>query len=815
MTVRVLDASEIGSHTRSRSFPWMWTLLVCVLSLAPGVSAAQTILSIEFEGLRRVDDEALARLMKSKVGDELDATLVTEDLRALWEAGFFRDVKIQQESDPAGVRLFVVAAEKPSIREVEFVGVDQVSQSDVDEVVDIKPFTILNVEQVKRNVTKIKDLYVEKGYYLADVSYRVVPVDDARVDIAFDVVENAKVVVKQLTFVGNTSIPSDRIKSVLQTREGNELSFLTQSGTYKKEFFQTDLFRIQSLYLDEGFVEIKVGEPTATLSPDRRFIYLSVPITEGERYNFGTVGFSGEIDLVNDKGERVVDESDLRKTLSIEEGALFVRTQLFDNIQKVTDVYRNQGYAYANVTPNSKLNRKERIVNLEFDIERGEIVHFGRIEIVGNTRTRDKVIRRELAIIEGQKYSAAAIEISKARAFQLGFFEDVQVTTQRSSQQNVLDVTVEVKERSTGTFQIGAGFSSVERFIATAQISQNNFLGNGQLLSLSAQLSFGQFQRQLATFQFFEPYFQDSLWSLGFNAFLTQRQFIDFRREATGVSPTFGYPLTRELRVSLGYTLENVDVVPVNEDAFTYYPLNRGGISSALIAGISYDTRDNRLFPSSGSFLQFRSEFSNSVIGADSDLEYNRYTLILRKYYPLGFLGLVLRGNANFGLVTTSADEGVPISERFFPGGIFSVRGFRPRALGPSRNVANVLEPNSRTREFVIGGNKQVIFNLELEAPIIASAGIRAVIFADAGNAFDDSEGFFYYDTPEDLIPPAFLNGSGRRITPPLGLYYSVGFGFRWFSPIGPLRFEWGIPITKRQQSDDGMIFEFTIGNLF
>ncbi|MEO1483891.1 MAG: outer membrane protein assembly factor BamA [Myxococcota bacterium] len=570
---------------------------------------------------------------------------------------------------------------------------------------------------------------------------------------------------------------------------------------------------MRGVFLPLGFGFFGGGPPPATISSDRRFIYLSVPITEGDRYKFGKFGFTGQVDLVDEKDRLVIDEGLLKATVDIQEGEMFARTKLFDNIQRVTDVYRNQGYAYANVTPNSKLDRQNRIVDIDLDIERGEVVYFGRVEIVGNTRTRDKVIRRELAIIEGQKYSAIAIELSKARAFQLGFFEDVQVTTQRGSESDLMDVTIEVKERSTGTFQIGAGFSSVENFIATAQISQNNFLGNGQLLSLSAQLSFGDFARQLATFQFFEPYFLDSQWSLGFNAFLTQRLFRDFQRNAQGISPNFGYPITREWRVTLGYTLEDVEVVPRN-DAFTFFPLNRGGISSALIAGISYDTRDNRLFPSRGSFLQFRSEFSNPALGADEDLQYNRYTLILRKYYPLGFLGLVLRGNANFGLVTTGVPEGVPISERFFPGGIFSVRGFRPRALGPSRDVANILEPNSPTREFVIGGNKQVIFNLELEAPIVQSAGIRAVIFADAGNAYDDGEGFFYLDTDTEP-PPAFVNGSNRQIEPPLGLYYSVGFGFRWFSPIGPLRFEWGIPVTKRQPSDEGLIFEFTIGNLF
>ncbi|MEM6732335.1 MAG: outer membrane protein assembly factor BamA, partial [Myxococcota bacterium] len=646
------------------------SLIACVALLStPGVALAQllnpTVVEVAFEGLRRVEDQAISRLMKTRAGVEFQETTITEDLRTIWGTGFFRDVRIEREEVPGGYRIVIELTEKPSIRKLEFVGVDELSEDDITGVVDVRPFTILNIEQVKRNVTKIKDLYVEKGYYLADVTFRIVDVPDNEfaVDVRFDIVENAKVVVKQLTFVGNKNIPSETIKSVLQTREGNELSFLTQSGTYKKEFFQTDLFRVQALYLDDGFVEVRVGEPSATISSDRRFIYLNVPISEGERYNFGTIGFTGEVALENDEGKEIVNEDILDLVVRIKEGEQFGRTKLFDNIQKVTDVYRNQGYAYANVTPNSRLNRKDRIVNIDMDIERGEIVYFGRIEIVGNTRTRDKVIRREMAIYEGDKYSALGIDATKARIFQLGFFEDVNITTQRGAEPDLLDVTVEVKERSTGTFQIGAGFSSVENFIATAQISQNNFLGNGQLLSLSAQLSFGDFARQLATFQFFEPYFLDSLWSLGFNAFLTQRLFRDFQRNARGVSPNFGYPITRELRVTLGWTLEDVEVVPRN-DAFTFFPLNRGGISSALIAGVTYDSRNNRLFPSAGRFYQLRAEFSNPTFGANDDLQYERYTLTMREYFPTGLLGIVFKVNVNFGLVNTDVPEGVPISER-------------------------------------------------------------------------------------------------------------------------------------------------------
>ena len=496
-------------------------------------------MDVQIEGLRRVGKEAALSGIKTKAGASLEPKIITQDLRTIWGTGFFRDVRIRKERTEGGVNIIIEVREKPSIREVHYTGNDELSDEDIEEVVDVRPFTILNVDLLKRNIAKIKDLYVEKGYYLAEVDYKTTPIDgnEHEVDVVFNVVENAKVVVRQISFVGNEQIESEEIKGSIQTREGTELSWLTQAGTYKEEFFQSDIFRIQALYYDRGFVTVKVGDPSATISSDRRFIYLSIPIEEGLRYQYGKIDFSGDLELKNEMGKVLVDRKKVDKRLTIKPGETFSRTKLFQDIQAITDVYRDHGYAYANVTPNSSVNNETRTVDLDLSIERGDIVHIERIEVVGNSKTRDKVIRREMRIFEGDKYSASLINRSRARIFQLGFFEEVNITTNRGSRPDLMDIKVEIKERSTGTFQIGAGFSSVESFIATAQISQNNFLGNGQTLSLSAQLSFGDFARQLVNLQFVEPYFLDTRWSLGINGFITQRIFRDFQRNSKGFSP--------------------------------------------------------------------------------------------------------------------------------------------------------------------------------------------------------------------------------------------------------------------------------------
>ncbi|MEK7704673.1 MAG: outer membrane protein assembly factor BamA, partial [Myxococcota bacterium] len=736
--------------------------------------------------------------------------------------GLFRDIRMLTQVQDDGLHVIVEVVEKPSVKEVRYSGNDDVSVEDIKGVVDVKPFTVLNHELLKRNVDKIRDLYVEKGHYLAEVSYRVEADADAtdQVIIAFDIVENAKVIVKQLTLIGNKHLSDEEIKAVLQTREGGELSWLTQTGTYKEEFFQTDLMRIQALYLDHGFVSVKVGDPVATISQDRRYIYLSVAIDEGEQYRIRHITFGGNVELRDAAGKVTVNEASLRRRLRIGKGELFNRTKLFEDIQAVGDAYRDEGYAYANITPNHEIDPATREVDLELEVDRGEVVYFERIEVVGNTRTRDKVIRREMSIIEGDRYSAAELNSSRARIYQLGFFENVNLATSRGSRPNLMNVTVEMKERPTGTFQIGAGFSSVESFIMTAQVSQNNFLGNGQSLSVSAQLSLGNYARQLATLQFWEPYFLDSDWSLGLDAYITQRFYLEFQRNANGLSPTLGYPITRDLRVNVKYTLEQVEIVSRGAAAgggLQDISLNRDGLSSALTFSLQYDTRDNRLFPTRGQFHVASIELSEPTFGSDTDMAYRRAQLFFRYYKPV-VGSLVFRLNATFGYVTGGGSLGPPISEMYALGGIYDIRGFELRALGPTRGVASSADPLASTSRITIGGNKEVIFNFELELPLLAEMGIKAVAFVDAGNAFSADEPFFSPIKSSDAAvdrATGYIMRSGRRVDLPFGLYYSTGFGFRWFSPIGPLRFEWGFPITKRAPTDKGMIFEFTIGNGF
>lgn len=763
----------------------------------PGTESVGTapVAEIRVEGTRRVEPDTIRSVMQTKVGGTVDRARIAEDIRRIFGLGFFSDVRIDAAESPAGTVLTVVVVERPSIREIRIDGNKEISTDDLGEKLDLKPFQILDIRAVRRNVSKILEAYVEKGYYLATVDYKIVPHGENEVDVVFVVDENAKVVVKQIQFLGNEKISADQLKAVMITKEGDFLSFLTGAGTYREEIFQRDMQAAQAVYYDNGYINVKFGKPTVALTPDKKFIYITIPVEEGEQFSIGTIDFSGDLLTTKEK---------LNALMSAAPGQIFSRSKLQQDIQSISNLYQDEAYAYVNVTPLTSVHPEERTVDLTFDIQKGKKVRWERIEIVGNEKTRDKVIRRELRIYEGELFNGTALNTSKARVTALGFFEPdprtgmVEITTRRGSSDDLIIGTVEVKEKPTGTFQVGAGFSSVENFIATAQVSQSNFFGWGQSASLSAQLSS---LRQLIQLQFVEPYFFDTNWTFAFDFYRTEADYGGFVREATGGNITFGHPLpfieNDNIRLFLTYTLENVDVSSGGSgSSFEFEPiagLFQDGVTSSARLSLNWDTRNNRLFPSKG-FVQSASvEVAPPWLG--SELQFTRYTGVTRWYFPLP-LKLVFKTQGTIGYIT---GDNVPISERYFLGGINSVRGYTLRSISPEVGVVvDPTDPQSQLTPYGVGGNKQLIINNELEFPILEQVGIRGVLFWDLGNTWAIDEGFFD-PTKFDL---------------PLGLFQSVGFGFRWFSPIGPLRFEWGIPLNPRE-FDEPILFEFTIGNSF
>ncbi|HEY0707487.1 MAG TPA: outer membrane protein assembly factor BamA [Polyangia bacterium] len=772
------------------------------------VTGALQVVKVSFRGNRKVEDDALRVNLRTLPGASITQELVREDVRALWRMGFFEDIQVEATNVPGGVAIVFVLKEKPSIHKIFVSGHDEIGLTKVNEVLDLKKEQILDLAKVKKNMEKIREVYLQRGFYMADVTYELKRVNQSEVDITFRVHENSKVEVRRVNFVGNKAASDSDLRSVMFTQEADLLSFVTSAGTYREDVFQRDVAMLQAYYLDRGYVHAKISEPKFELSADKRSLFITIPIDEGVPYKLGKIDFQG--DLIEDKAK-------ILNRLRVKPGDTFNRSKLGQDIQELTEEYKDRGFAYVNIIPQTPIDEKTRIVDVVFEIQKGSEVTFERINIRGNTKTRDKVIRREMRVIEGERYSASGLELSKSRVTALGFFERVDFSEKRGQSDDKIEVNVEIAEKQTGAFQIGAGFSSAENFIFQAQISQNNLLGRGQSLSLQAMLSS---LRQLFQLSFIEPYFLDTRWTFGFDLFNQFQYYPSFQRKTRGGSLTWGYMLVDNLHLYLRYTLEEVNISTSGRTAFlsggqrTPFPagtlanLLRPGLKSSVRLSISHDTRDNRLFTNRGWFNEASAELAEPILL--SQTRFTRYDATSRYFYPL-WGPFVLRLKGQFGLVTSRDPEGVPIFERYFVGGIYDVRGFRPYTLGPRIRAPDAQTPDSLLNDRTIGGNMQVVTKAEIEFPIIEKVGIRAVLFADAGNAYnlEDQYCSLRPSNPHSSVDPCVKLTKFGDIN---SLRASWGFGFRWFSPIGPLRFEWGLPF-KPLANEEPMIFEFTIGN--
>jgi outer membrane protein insertion porin family len=697
-----------------------------------------------------------------------------------------------------------------------------VEQSDLEEKVTLQQGSILSEPTVRDQLDKIRELYAEKGFFLAKVDYELEPRPNDEVAVKFVIDEGDEVTVRRIRFVGNENLTRDELSSVMQTGETGFFSFITSGDTYRKEMFDEDLTRVQALYYDYGYLTVEVAEPRIELTPDRRYIDITIPIKEGPRFKVGRVKVM-EIDENGQEIEPLAGRKKLRESIELNPGDWFSRSTIAQNLMDVTRYYRDEGYARVDVGPQTNLNMETRIVDVVVTIRRGPLVYIQRINIKGNTKTRDEVLRREARIAEGQLYSQTLVERSKDRMMSLGYFESVEVSEQDGATPDRIVVNYEVAERPTGTFQLGAGFSSQETFLLTGQIQQENLFGRGQSLSFNLQLSG---IRQLAQVRFVEPYLFSSDWTLAVDLFKILRQLRDFNRDATGGNLTLGHPLwfiSDDLRIFLNYRLEYTEITPAtggafgssgqNFNRFRFVPLRnlfRSGITSSFRLSLTYDTRNNRLFPTEGILGTVSSELSDEAFFSQNN--FIRHRVNFRGYQPLigPFVGKL---NVEWGLITSPDGRGVPVFERYFLGGITDVRGFPIQSVGPrlgSSSTYNdpgfLLVPN---RGVSFGGNMQLYYNLEIEFPIIESVGIRGVVFQDAGNSWNLESTLC---KPDPRIDDDSIDPCGVDL---LDVRRSWGFGLRWFSPLGPLRFEWGFPFSPRKPYEDNVAFQFTVGNAF
>lgn len=800
----------------------------------------EPIIEIRFEGNRRVESEAMLLELDSSVGELVAPRKLAQDLRRLWGLGYFEDVRVEADKTARGVVLVYVVEERPTVRKIIVEGNDKIKLDDINEVLDLEKNKVLDLGKVQANVEKVKALYTESGLFLAEVAYELRPVTDepGKTDLVLVISESEEVIVRGITFVGNTAFTDKELRKAVQTRVGGYLSIAfpkRAGGVFNREAFQQDYAFLRSYYSDHGYLDMSPKDPELALSADRRFVYLTIPVDEGPQYRVGSISASESLA----KGEKeLFSEAVLRESIDpvLEVGDVASLGTINKIREDIERRYKDNGHAYVNVIPDSRQDKEKLLLHLNLIVEKGPLVYVEKIVIRGNEKTADKVIRREMLLSEGDLYSETLKEQSQFRVLRLGYFSNVDVSTSRGSAPNKIVLNVEVTEQLTGTFQIGAGFSTIENFVLQGQVSYDNFLGRGGQVQVVAQLSS---LRRLFNLSYFTRYFLDSKWNFVFNVFNSQNIFPSFSRNSTGFRVSWGYPILRDLTLFIGYSLENVNVGfgTFGSVGGVFSPgslvnINRGvlvsnlftdGITSSVTSRLAYDTRDNFLFPTQGMYHQLRAEVASRYTGSQN--RFNRYTFDSRFYFPVirseqAFRAwLVFKTRLQIGYVHSYEAQGVPVFERYFPGGIFGagqIRGFRLRSLGPKIKVARDSSPTARLVPFEVGGNLLTSVNAELEFMIIPPANIKGVLFYDMGNAFN-TEPLFCDEPDPTLLPKADPCGNWRL----RDLRYSVGFGFRWQSPIGPLRFEWGFPLDRMRANsftrigEDPVVFEFSIGNSF
>ena len=773
-------------------------------------------------GARRVDPDDVRATMKLRRGSTCTDPAVTRDAKALWNMAYFDDLQVESDPIGAGIKLTIRLVERPAIRKVIYNGNDEVDEEDIDETMSLEPGTILSVPDVESQADAMRQLYSEEGFFLANVEYelRRIPGDTNQVDVVFKIDEGAEVEVRRISFVGNDQLPAAELLKIMQTNETGMFSFLSDQNKFSRSAFDEDLTRVQAWYYDKGYLMMRPGRPTVELTADRAYVDITIPVEEGPRFRIREFDIM-ETDGAGNEVETVAPKAQLRKMVNLKPGDWFSRSKIAAGIEGISRTYRDSGYALVEMVPGTDLDQENHLVDVTINVLRGPLVYIERLHIRGNTKTRDAVIRREFRLSEGDLYNQSKLEDGRALVTQLGYFERVDVSEQEGTARDQMVINVEVAEKPTGTFQVGAGFSSLESFIVTAQVQQQNLFGRGQTLGLNLQLSG---IRQQIDLNFIEPWFLGSEWSLGFGLFKRIRDFRDFRQDSTGANITTGHPLFNpRFRIFLRYEFENVNIsqprgnlLGVGGDlANTFSNIFianafRDGITSSLRFTLNWDSRDNRISTTNGIFANYAVQIADQYLGSDNT--FVRQTAFGR-FYKKAFGPVIFKVNTEMGLITSR--QNVPVFERFYLGGIYTIRGYRLQSVGPQAGISAAGDPNLPiiAQGRPIGGDFQAFYNIELEFPIIEAVGIKGVIFTDGGNAWNL---FAFRDQFGNCQAPVAPDSD--RSSAPCGingfLRYSVGFGVRWFSPLGPLRFEWGIPINRRPQ-DSPIRFEFTIGQSF
>ena len=733
---------------------------------------------IRVEGLQRVEPGTVFSYLPVRVGETFTDDKGADAIRALYNTGFFKDVKV--ESD--GQVLVVKVEERPSVAQLEFTGIKEFDKDALKKslrAVGVSEARYFDKALIDKAEQELKRQYVSRGFYAAEVITTVTPVERNRVAIVFNVDEGQVSKILQVNIVGNQAFKEKQLREEMQLSTPNWLSWYTKNDLYSKQKLTADLEAIRSFYLNRGYLEFVIESTQVSITPDKKGIYLNINIREGQQYKVASVKLAGEL---------LGKDEELTKLVNLKVGDVFSSAKLTESTKAIADKLGAYGYAFAAINPQPSLQKDKQVVDLALIIDPGKRTYVRKINISGNNKTRDDVIRREMRQLESSWFDSEKLKLSKDRINRLGFFTDVEVNTEDiPGTSDQVDVGIKVAEKPTGSLSLGAGFSSTDKLILSAGISQQNAFGTGTSIGLN--INTGRVNQTLSLSNY-DPYFTED----GISRFTevytrTARPLFytgdsEYKIESTGGNFKLGVPYSEVDRVFFGLGIEQLNMVTTVNSPESYRKYveayGNSNMNVPFTIGWSRDARDSALIPSRGTYRQVNLEVGTPV----ADLQYYRAYYQHQYFLPL-FKGNILSFNGEIGYGDTFNNKPFPVTKNYFVGGIGSVRGYQPGSLGPtSTNNNGTITP--------VGGASKLVGNIEYTFPIPGSGvdkTLRIFSFFDAGNVYEDTPDFS-------------------------GLRTSYGFGLSWISPLGPLKFSYGFPMSTKPQ-DRLQRFQFQIGTAF
>ena len=754
-------------HIINKSFISTILILSVLIFLSGNAAFAETapqIKIVEISGNKIISDGTILSKIKSKVGSPFSKNTIQDDIKRLYRIGYFDDITVEIDSFEGGVKLIFIFTEKPTIIYLDFQGNKEYETNDLKEKLTLTTGAIANLSLITDNVHKIIAYYQSEGYWLVNVIPIIREISDNAIALTFQVDEGPKIVIKDIVIEGNKALSTKQIKKVMSTKKRWMFSFITGSGIYIKEQIKEDVERIKQLYHNNGYIYVAVSEPEIMLDPDKKKLTLSISISEGDQYRVGEMKVTGST---------LFTESELLENIQTKPGQIFDRGALRADIDKTIDLFMEKGYAMADINPIVNVNEEEKVANITLSVTEGGIYRIGRITISGNLKTRDKVIRREMRLDEGNIFNKKLIKRSYQRINNLNFFENVDVTPMPRPDEQVIDMNVDVKEKMTGMLSLGGGYSSVDKFMIMGEVTQTNLFGKGLYLKFKADLSS---RRKNYSITIQDPWFMDKPISASLSIYNEVIQFPEYDKKAMGGSIGFGKEFSEYVGGRISYNIEDVEITDIADDASSLTKDQEGQkLTSSISPSIWKDTRDNRIDPTTGS----KKALYTTIAGLGGDNFFVKATADSIWYFPAIWKATFsVRGR--LGYATGYNGEELPLYERYYIGGINTIRGLGFGEGGPRNEEGEK-----------IGGNYEMILNTELIFPLVEDIKLKGLVFFDYGGAFDEDDKFGISDM--------------RR---------TAGFGFRWLSPFGPLRLEWGFNLEPKDDENSNKI-EFSMGGVF